>query len=375
MLKKSQAIISLFVLFFIFGCSKKEDISQEKIPPTNPVIETGANEQTDESEVQLSSLDENVLAKIEQLEIPTSVDGLLKQIGGIFINDIPYEKETTQVWGNFGLGEYADELTEELKKVTAATSDTDTIFKALHYYIGSYAYERAIKELEEFEGDWYEPYLPDPHEMEERAQDTDPGKAIILLDASTSMLKNIQGKQKMAIAKTAAGRFANTIGTTHDVSLFVYGHAGSETNAGKAESCSKIDEIYPLQKFDAKKFTEAVNSVEAKGWTPIAGAIKTAREKMAGTTENVTLYIISDGAETCDGDPVAEAQAFASETPGRQVNIIGFDVDTKGENSLKKIADAGNGEYISAKTIEELNSSIQNTWVPSFTEIMGNQTH
>lgn len=66
---------------------------------------------------------------------------------------------------------------------------------------------------------------------------------------------------------------------------------------------------------------------------------------------------------------VAEAKAFASEDANRSVNIIGFDVDQAGENSLKEVAAAGNGEYISAKTIEELNNSIKKTWVPSFSEI------
>ena len=372
MFKKYHAIIWFLALLFMIGCSNKKEVVQDKKFETNQSLETDSNEQTNEhaNENKDPLITDVDFEKIQQIDISITEEGLRSQTGGIFINDIPYEKETAQVWGNFGLGDYEEELTEKLANVTTKTSDPDTLFKALHYYIGSYAYGRAINDVEEFEVEWYEPYLPEPHEMEGNLEEKAPGKAIILLDASTSMLKNIQGKQKMAVAKIAAGRFANTIGNTHDVSLIVYGHAGSETNAGKAESCSTIEEIYPMQKFDAKKFAETVNAVEAKGWTPIAGAIKTAREKMVGTTENVTLYIISDGAETCDGDPVVEAQAFASEKEGRQVNIIGFDVDTTGENSLKEIANAGNGEYISAKTIDDLNNSIKNTWVPTSSEIM-----
>ena len=92
---------------------------------------------------------------------------------------------------------------------------------------------------------------------------------------------------------------------------------------------------------------------------------------MAGSQENVTLYIISDGTETCDGDPVAEAKAFAAENENRAVNIIGFDVDQAGGNALKEVAAAGNGEYISAKTVDELNNSIKKAWVPSFLEVAG----
>ncbi|KRG09822.1 hypothetical protein ACA29_22270 [Lederbergia galactosidilytica] len=58
-------------------------------------------------------------------------------------------------------------------------------------------------------------------------------KALILLDASSSMLLNVEGKQKMAVAKTAANRFATTIGTNHDISLIVYGHAGTQNDEDK----------------------------------------------------------------------------------------------------------------------------------------------
>ena len=84
----------------------------------------------------------------------------------------------------------------------------------------------------------------------------------------------------------------------------------------------------------------------------------------------MTVYIVSDGAETCGGDPIAEAKAFAEGNANRQVNIIGFDVDTKGENQLEAVVEAGNGEYISAKTIDELDQSISEQWVPSLNEVM-----
>ncbi|WP_084782047.1 vWA domain-containing protein [Bacillus niameyensis] len=367
-------ITLLFVLLLLGGCSGKDEKVENEEANTANVEEVTkeVEEPLEEPEKEPQSSSEHKdLNTINQIKIPASQEELLEQDGGLFTKDIAYEEETKQIWGNFGLGDYEEQLTEELQKVANSTQDPTAIFQALHYYIGSYAYGRASEELENYTVEWFEPYLPEPDEMEEsEGTATDPGKALILLDASSSMLLSIEGKQKMDVAKSAAGRFANTIGSTHDVSLIVYGHAGTQNDQDKQLSCTTIDEIYPLQPFNADTFTAAVDNVEAKGWTPIANAIKAAREKMAGTNENVTLYIISDGAETCDGDPVAEAKAFASEDSGRSVNIIGFDVDAKGENALKEVAAAGNGEYISAKTIEDLNNSIRKTWVPSFQEIM-----
>ena len=368
-----KRMFGLFILLLLGGCSGSGETEDQAISTEDSAAETATSESEniEEETGEESAGWSEELKGIESFIVPQTEEELAAQPGGIFTGNIPYAEETKQSWGNFGLGDYKEPLTEKLTSVTGETQDPEVTFRALHFYIGSHAYNRAISELNEFTVDWYEPYLPEPSEMEQRENTVDPGKAVILLDASSSMLLNVDGQQKMGIAKTAAIRFANTIGNTNDVSLMVYGHAGSQNREDKALSCTTIEEVYPSQPFEAEKFTQAVANVEAKGWTPIGNAIKAAREKMAGSQENVTLYIISDGTETCDGDPVAEAKAFAAENENRAVNIIGFDVDQAGENALKEVAAAGNGEYISAKTIDELNNSIKKVWVPSFLEVAG----
>src|SRR5690606_41143319 len=50
------------------------------------------------------------------------------------------------------------------------------------------------------------------------------------------------------------------------------------------------------------------------GWTPVAGALESAKESFAGLdaeTNTNLIYLVSDGIETCDGDPVAAAKNFA----------------------------------------------------------------
>lgn len=80
---------------------------------------------------------------------------------------------------------------------------------------------------------------------------------------------------------------------------------------------------------------------------------------------DTTIYIVSDGAETCEGNPVKEAKAFASENSEYKVNIIGFDVDSKSEDQLKKVAEAGNGKYFSANNPNDLSKTIETQWLPS----------
>lgn len=356
------------MVLIVGGCSKKgtadEQELSEDVAPEEVVIEELAPEPKAESDLDL----------IRKIEIPDTEESFREQQLGLFTADIPYEKETAQWaldWGD-GLGDYKEELTEKLAGVTAETQDPKDLFKALHYFIGSNAHGQAATNLEDYSVAWFEPYLPEPgesHGQEEKV--INPGKTFILLDASSSMLLNVEGKQKMGIAKKATGRFATTIGEDDDLALVVYGHAGTQSKSDKELSCTTIEDVYPIQKYDSGEFAKALNDVQAKGWTPLANAIEFVRVQMEGSTDNVTLYIVSDGAETCDGDPVAAAKAFAEEDKRRTVNIIGFDVDTAGENQLKDVATAGNGEYISAKTIDELDNSIETQWLPSLLDIMG----
>ena len=66
--------------------------------------------------------------------------------------------------------------------------------------------------------------------------------------------------------------------------------------------------------------------------------------KAEENVENI-IYVVSDGIETCGGDPVKAAQAAAISGYRAIVNIIGFDVDNAGQRALKKVAKAGGGKY------------------------------
>jgi len=185
------------------------------------------------------------------------------------------------------------------------------------------------------------------------------------LDASSSMLLQADGRLKMDTAKSVVKSFATTIGQNSEVSLYVYGHAGTQNKSDKELSCGTIDEVYQLGKYDEKKFNESVDGIKASGWTPLAEALKRSRLDHENTSEDITVYIVSDGAETCGGDPVAEAKAFSALSTDRHVNVIGFQVDQEAESQLKAVAVAGNGTYLAADSLDEMTAGISKLWLPS----------
>lgn len=185
----------------------------------------------------------------------------------------------------------------------------------------------------------------------------------ILLDASGSMSGKVSGGQKMDLAKQAIMNFSKSIPKSASLSLRVYGHKGSGSNSDKNVSCQSNEVVYPMNPFNESDFNQALNSFKPTGWTPLASAIQSAKQDLQKHhEENVKniIYVVSDGMETCGGDPVEAAKSLANDSGKPVVKIIGFDVDDEGQKQLKEVAKAANGEYKWVQSQEDLDNYLEN---------------
>ncbi|MGM0792473.1 MAG: vWA domain-containing protein [Bacillota bacterium] len=183
----------------------------------------------------------------------------------------------------------------------------------------------------------------------------------IQIDSSGSMNGQVNGGVKMNLAKEAVENFAAGFPEDTIMSLRTYGHKGTGDDKDKSMSCASTEVMYDANTYDQAAFKTALGKFKPSGWTPLAASIKAGYEdlkKKAGEdTENI-LYIVSDGIETCDGDPVKEAKALADSDLKVKVHIIGFDVDDAGQAQLKKTAEAGNGKYYTVNSKLELTNTL-----------------
>lgn len=358
-MKTKFAMIILSACIVLAGCSKGTEPDDEKV--TAVVHEDNKNTGAKETEDKKKGNETFTVGSQA-----TTIEELAKLSSGTLTKDFTIEQETS-MWSKREVpSEIRENFLTEMKSITDSTKDPEELHGALIHLLGGAQYGELVQPLIDFSPSFKEPILPEPREVQgDEAQKTIPTNGIILLDASSSMLLQADGKLKMDTAKSAVKGFASMIGKESDLSLYVYGHVGTQNKSDKALSCGTIDEIYPLASYDEKKFDEAVDQVKASGWTPLAGAIKQARLDHEGTDADITLYIVSDGAETCDGDPIAEAKSFAELAKDRHVNVIGFQVDQTAEDQLKKVAEAGNGTYMAANSLEEMTSNIAKVWLPS----------
>ncbi len=176
----------------------------------------------------------------------------------------------------------------------------------------------------------------------------------ILLDASGSMKAQIDGKSKMDSAKEAIQIFADKLPKNAEISLRVYGHKGTGSHKDKQVSCNSTDEIFRGQGDQTNQMKTALQAVKPAGWTPIANALKSVKQDINPETTDSVVYVVSDGIETCGGNPVQIAKELNQSKVKTVVNIIGFNVDNEGQKLLRQVATSGGGEFTSVDNEQSL---------------------
>ncbi|WP_035298865.1 vWA domain-containing protein [Brevibacillus thermoruber] len=345
-MKGIKLLISALILAAaVSACSGGE---QEQAPEQTVQQPTGENKTIDEGPAKQELTREEKLAALKAL-IP---DGATK---------IP---ETAEEIATFPIGRYAgtdsseheQELREFIKQLPAIDNpDEETIKMYYLALLGLFAedYPDPQQVIDEIKlASFGSPEIDDP-----RYQFKEQYNVEIILDASGSMAAQIGGKTKMEAAKEAIQAFAETLPKEAHVALRVYGHKGSGKDADKALSCGSSELVYGLQPYDAKKLQSSLNQFQPAGWTPIARALQEAQKDLSGITgekSTTLIYLVSDGIETCGGNPAEAAKQLANSSITPLVNVIGFDVDGEEQKQLKAIAEAAGGRYVSIQDQKEL---------------------
>lgn len=231
--------------------------------------------------------------------------------------------------------------------------DSTQIFNGLVHWFGA-DYQRVYEELRDFEPDFGE--LDITKEQENKVENIS-----IHLDSSGSMAGHVSGGVKMDLAKNALKKYASGLPQDSIMSLRVYGHKGTGNDADKNLSCSSTEVMYAANTYDETKFSSSLEKFKPSGWTPLATSIQSAyddlKENASPNTENI-LFVVSDGIETCGGNPVEEAKKLADSDLNITVNIIGFNVDDEGQRQLKATAEAGNGKYYTVNSNIDFTNTI-----------------
>lgn len=187
------------------------------------------------------------------------------------------------------------------------------------------------------------------------ASGTGAGAAVeLILDASGSMLQRMGGKRRIDVARevlTRAVREHIPAGTP--LALRVFGHR-------EAGSCRTDLEI-PLAPLDPATAAKAIAGIRAMNLarTPIADSLAAVESDLQGAKTGVVV-LVTDGEETCDGDPGAVLDALRKKGFDVRLNIVGFAIDDAAlAQQFEGWAAQGGGRYVGANDPEALASAME----------------
>src|SRR5690349_14396798 len=166
------------------------------------------------------------------------------------------------------------------------------------------------------------------------ARADDSTKVLLLLDVSGSMNEKISsGGTKFAAAKRALKQVADALPAGSEVGLRVYGSEIATPKERDAQACKDTELVMPARPLNRNKMYQAVDSYKAVGETPIAYSLGRAVDDLGDQGRRV-LVLISDGEESCAGDPCPVARKLADKGVDLQFNAVGLDVGSKARKQL-----------------------------------------
>jgi len=102
-----------------------------------------------------------------------------------------------------------------------------------------------------------------------------------------------------------------------------------------------------------------VESINPRGKTPIHRSIKKAAAQLEKIENEAMIVLVSDGQETCDGDPCQLVESLRKKGIRFKMHVIGFDVTEAETVQLACIAQAGGGNYYSADDAAQLQKAFE----------------
>ncbi|TGM37652.1 VWA domain-containing protein [Leptospira biflexa] len=174
---------------------------------------------------------------------------------------------------------------------------------------------------------------------------------VFILDASGSMSEKWDGKTRMAVAKEKLIQVLGGLPKDASVGLVAYGN--------RIAGCQSARLYHPIQKGGASIVSQKLTTIVPAGSTPIAQTLQVVGEYLLSDQLETEIIFISDGVESCEGDPKSVLYNLRQSGKKFRLQILGIDIDPKGEEDLKRLSILGDGNYFPLKTPEDYDRSFQ----------------
>ena len=185
----------------------------------------------------------------------------------------------------------------------------------------------------------------------------------IVVDASRSMWGRIGGEPKMTVAKDILEDVSYWFPDDLDLALRAYGSTSPSDN----NNCADSTLLVPFGDYNRDPIRHAIAGLKPLGQTPIAYALNQSARDFGMRQNDRAVVLVTDGIESCGGNPVQAARELREQ--GIMVHLIGFGMGSAADEdaaSLRAVANASGGRYVTAGSAEELKEALVQTVATSY---------
>ncbi|ROU03807.1 VWA domain-containing protein [Histidinibacterium lentulum] len=179
---------------------------------------------------------------------------------------------------------------------------------------------------------------------------------MIVLDGSGSMWGRIEGETKIELARRSLSHVLSEATPDMQIGLLAYGHRARG-------ECTDIETVVPMGPAmqTVPEIIGAAQGLNPRGMTPITDAVTAAAEAMRYTERSATIVLVTDGIETCGGDPCALGRTLTAQGVDFRAHVVGFDLDDDEQRQVSCLADATGGQFLAADNAETLAAALATT--------------
>ncbi len=188
---------------------------------------------------------------------------------------------------------------------------------------------------------------------------------VIVFDGSGSMWGRVDGGEvgptKIEVARDTLAEVLGGIDDTMRLGLVAYGHQFSR----REQNCQDIQTMVPVgpAQSSVPAMLEAARSITPKGMTPLTDAVRVAAEGMRYTERPATVVLVTDGIESCNGDPCALAAELERFGIDFTAHVVGFGLDPSERAQVQCLADGTGGKYFDAGDGQALQTALTDALV------------
>lgn len=192
------------------------------------------------------------------------------------------------------------------------------------------------------------------------AQEEKQTNILFLIDASFSMRKSWETKSKWTIAKETVVEVTDslTVNLEGNVNfgIRVYGHQSMPV----LSDCKDTELLVPIGENSSAALKSRLESINPKGITPLAFSLEETKKDFDGLKGKNILILITDGAESCQGDPCYILKLLMENKVILKPFIIGLDIDIESLQAYDCLGGEA-GEIFNEKSQKNFKSRLYNS--------------